>query len=376
MNILKSTEILYIDAISIYHKGGGATHLIEILNNIEINNFKFNIIHVFGSDLLLERLPNKKYIIKRRSIFFNKNIIFRYFYIFFVFPFIYLKDKPKIVFSLASNIHILGKLITINQSLLPFEFSKNSYKITDLFYFSIIKKINLLSFKKSVGVIFMTNYAFDLLSKLQKSLKYKSIIIPHGLSSKINNFQPKNNYIISDAVKILYVSSLNEYKNHMEVYLAVKSLTKKGFRISLEFIGDASYFGKSIINKIYYDNIPNLEFIYHDHMNQLDLYLRYQNADIFVFASTAESFGLNSLEAMYFSLPIASSNLSSIPETIKDGCIYFNPNDIKSIEKAILDLIQDQNLRVNLSKLARNYSLNYNWIKCSNETFNFINRYY
>ncbi len=369
-------EVLFIDAISISHKGGGATHICEILKYANLDNYNFDKIYIFASNKLLDKIENNSNLIKISSPFLNKNIFFRYFYIFFILPIIYFRLKPRIIFSLASNFHIIGNLVTINQSLLPFEKDNGNYILKLKVYFKFIKYFNLLAFRKSIGVIFLTSYAQKLISNSYSKIFKKCIIIPHGLSDDITNFQFKINYTISKSVKILYVSSINEYKNHQHVYEAVKKISNNGYKIILDFIGENSIYGQSLLEAINKDEHINLTFNYYDHMNIEDLYRKYPNYDIFVFASIAESFGINILEAMNFALPIACSNKSSMPETIKDACVYFEPNDINSIENAILKIIENEGLRETIGIKARQYSKNYKWSICSIKTFDFLNSFY
>jgi glycosyltransferase involved in cell wall biosynthesis len=96
------------------------------------------------------------------------------------------------------------------------------------------------------------------------------------------------------------------------------------------------------------------------------------SADIFVFASGCEAFGITLLEAMAMGLPIASSNRSSIPETLQDGGLYFDPERPSEIASAIERIILDPALRANLSKRANELANRYSWERCSSETWGFI----
>ena len=79
-------DILFIDAISISSKGGGATHIIEILNYAKIDRYKFKKIYIFGSKLLLDKIPNYDYLIKITNPLIESNIFLRYFFIIFYLP--------------------------------------------------------------------------------------------------------------------------------------------------------------------------------------------------------------------------------------------------------------------------------------------------
>ena len=80
-----------------------------------------------------------------------------------------------------------------------------------------------------------------------------------------------------------------------------------------------------------------------------DLIRYYNEADIFIFASSCETFGMILLEAMASGLPIACSKISSMPEILKQNGEYFNPKDPESISKAIMKIISNIN-KFNYSK--------------------------
>jgi glycosyltransferase involved in cell wall biosynthesis len=73
-------------------------------------------------------------------------------------------------------------------------------------------------------------------------------------------------------------------------------------------------------------------------LNQCDMLKLYQDSDALVFLSKEESFGFPLVEAMYLGLPIICSDLPFARALCGDGAIYFNPDDITSLNAAILDL--------------------------------------
>ena len=71
-------------------------------------------------------------------------------------------------------------------------------------------------------------------------------------------------------------------------------------------------------------------------------------------------------------LPIASSNRSSIPETLADGGVYFDPENAEEMAATIEELIASSVLRGKLSKRAQELASLYSWGKCSRQTWEFI----
>jgi glycosyltransferase involved in cell wall biosynthesis len=64
-------------------------------------------------------------------------------------------------------------------------------------------------------------------------------------------------------------------------------------------------------------------------------------ADVFVFPSLYEGFGLPVLEAMARGVPVACSNTSSLPEVAGDAALLFDPHDESAIADAVRRLLGD-----------------------------------
>jgi glycosyltransferase involved in cell wall biosynthesis len=65
----------------------------------------------------------------------------------------------------------------------------------------------------------------------------------------------------------------------------------------------------------------------------------YRAADVFVYASFNETFGLPILEAMACGCPVVTSNVTAMPETAGGAAALCDPTDPASIAKAILEAI-------------------------------------
>ena len=71
----------------------------------------------------------------------------------------------------------------------------------------------------------------------------------------------------------------------------------------------------------------------------------YRRANVFVFPSLAEGFGLPVAEAMACGTPVVTSRISSMPEVAGDAALLVDPEDVGEIADAIARLLNDQNLR-------------------------------
>ena len=94
----------------------------------------------------------------------------------------------------------------------------------------------------------------------------------------------------------------------------------------------------------------------------------YHGADLFLFPSIYEGFGLPPLEAMSFGTPVISSNTSSLPEVIGDGGISLSPSDHGAWVQAIMQVITDPKLHGQLAEKGRAQAKKFSWNRCAAET--------
>ena len=76
-----------------------------------------------------------------------------------------------------------------------------------------------------------------------------------------------------------------------------------------------------------------------------DLRLLYSHADVFVYPSRYEGFGLPVVEAMACGTPVITSNTTSLPEVAGDAAILINPEDPAELAQAMLRVLEDSDLR-------------------------------
>lgn len=80
-----------------------------------------------------------------------------------------------------------------------------------------------------------------------------------------------------------------------------------------------------------------------------DLVLFYNAAELFVFPSLCEGFGIPPLEAMACGTPVVASNATSLPEVVGDAGILVDPYDFTAMSQAMYDVLTSEDLRKELA---------------------------
>ena len=95
--------------------------------------------------------------------------------------------------------------------------------------------------------------------------------------------------------------------------------------------------------------------------SETTLAVLYRLADVFVFPSLYEGFGLPPLEAMASGTPVVVSNVSSLPEVVGDAGIQVNPYDAGAIADGIRQVLTDSALREELITKGLARARSFSW---------------
>ena len=103
-----------------------------------------------------------------------------------------------------------------------------------------------------------------------------------------------------------------------------------------------------------------------------ELVTLYQRCRVFVFPSTAETFGNPLVEAMASGAPVACSNAAAMPEVAGDGAIFFEPGDAGDMADAIRRLLDDGAFSREMSEKALARARMFSWRRTATETIAFL----
>ena len=96
-----------------------------------------------------------------------------------------------------------------------------------------------------------------------------------------------------------------------------------------------------------------------------DLPALYTLADLFVFPSLYEGFGLPPLEAMACETPVVTSNVSSLPEVVGDAALKVDPLDIAALAQAMQGVLSDVSLRDGMTQRGMAQARDFTWARAA-----------
>jgi len=99
-----------------------------------------------------------------------------------------------------------------------------------------------------------------------------------------------------------------------------------------------------------------------------DLPALYCGAEVFVFPSIYEGFGLPPLEAMACGVPVITSNTSSLPELVGDAAITVAPYDVEGLAAAMRRVLEDMALREGMRQKGIERVKSFSWEKTARQT--------
>lgn len=110
------------------------------------------------------------------------------------------------------------------------------------------------------------------------------------------------------------------------------------------------------------------EVIFLDAIAEEEMPLLYNAAEIFVFPSLNEGFGLPPLEAMACGTPVVCSNAASLPEVVGDAAIQIDPYDTMNLAAAMWAVISEKSLREVLVERGLERAKKFTWDKTTQDT--------
>ena len=348
--------IIGIDASNI-RTGGGKKHIEKFISNSlkEHNNIKFILV---SNSKLNSSFVNTKRVKCISNFLLNINGVVSLLSQYFFSKYYFKSNNCDIVF-VPGGIFLSNfkPFISMSQNMLPFDkLEINKFRFLKRIKFSLMKFLQANTFKRSEGVIFLTEYAKNTILDQIGNVK-SSIVIPHGIKQQF-----KNKYLKSfDTFEILYISDFLPYKNQYTVTQSVVELIREGHNINLTLIGRRDKSQLNLIERTLNRNKDIRSRIKIKGMlNYTEIKQYLENCSLFLFASSCENLPFILLEAISYGLPVITTNKSPMKDMVFGKNVLFESSDVNSLKNTIIANLNYEKLK-GMSKYNFLNSKKYTW---------------
>jgi len=172
---------------------------------------------------------------------------------------------------------------------------------------------------------------------------------------------------------LLYVGRLEKKKNIGNLLMAFALAKEIKPELKLVLVGSAgNQFEeiKKIINNYHLEQ----EVIITGYVAANDLPIIYNQAEIFLFPTLYEGFGLPILEAMASGVPVITSNFAPHNEVGGEAAYYINPHSPQQLSNAIINILEDKNLKESLINRGLVRVKNFSWQQTAQAIYQLIKK--
>ena len=165
---------------------------------------------------------------------------------------------------------------------------------------------------------------------------------------------------------LLYVGAIEPRKNLPRLMEAYKAARDRGLRHELVCVGPYGWSSRDLYGRV--DEL-GLRRVVHftGYVPSADLPVIYNLAELFVFPSIYEGFGLPVIEAMACGTPVITANSSSLAEIAGGVAETIDPHDTDALSDAIIRVARDRDWRKELSARGLARAQEFSWARTAKE---------
>lgn len=243
------------------------------------------------------------------------------------------------------------------------------------------------SLRSAAKIIVPTKFVKSEIARFLGDSSKKTSVVAHGLDLSAHHkwtedvlspsdhleaeevrgkFKLRDNFIAS-------IGTLEPRKNMQAVLDAFKLIWEKNPKIlektDLVFAGakgagaDKFLHALRNLNKETGGRVKYLGYVSHQ-----DRFALMEHATAFVYLSLHEGFGFSALEAAAFGTPVLVSSVPPLKETLGKAAVFAPPRNIREIAAALLNLLENKNLRQKIAAQGKKLPEKFSWKKTAEET--------
>ena len=190
--------------------------------------------------------------------------------------------------------------------------------------------------------------------------EFKPVTDSNVLQAVRDRYQiPGNPYIFS-------IGTVQPRKNYARLIEALAALGPEYADVHLVIAGGRGWLDSPIYQAVE-DNGLSERVHFTGFARDEDLPALYSAARCLAYPSLYEGIGLPVLEAMACGTPVATSNISSMPEIAGDAALLINPYNVEELSGALAQLLSDETLRVELITRGFEQAAYFTWARAAQQ---------
>lgn len=287
--------------------------------------------------------------------------------------------KPDLVHFLHFNHPANYKgnfVVTIHDLTLSVYSGKQSF-IERLAYEYVMKH----AAKKSKAILTVSNYVAKDIAKTYGISRSKIYTTYNGVDESFRPISNPRTLIEAEKkykLKSPFILSVGQWRTHKNLSRLVQAFAtlikaKEFTDYRLVFVGKKDARDDKFIKLV--DELGLADRVeYTGFIEDKDLPTVYNLAEVFVFPSLSEGFGLPGIEAQACQTAVVSSDATSLPEVLGEGAVYFNPQNVRDMANSIRKVLLDHDLARKIKDAGITNVAKYTWDNCANSTLEVYRR--
>jgi glycosyltransferase involved in cell wall biosynthesis len=243
-------------------------------------------------------------------------------------------------------------------------------KLGNIYRSLIVEKV----VKRSNRLITVSNYEKENIKKFFKLDDQRLKTVHNGVNE---NFKHKFNSHITTEIRkkyelpirfMLHLGNTDPRKNTKRVLEAFYDYKVKFFgTCKLVIVGLNESNLKRLLEEVELADQMQESILLTGYVADQDLPVIFNMAELLLFPSLREGFGIPILEAMASGIPVITSSTSSMPEVAGESACLVNPYETEEVYKAIIKILSDHDYRNNLITKGLRQCKTFSWAHSARE---------
>jgi len=218
------------------------------------------------------------------------------------------------------------------------------------------------SAKKSKSIITISSFSKNDIIKYLGVPEAKVNPMYIGVNQEYHPVEPAKDLLKKYHIRGKYILYLGNHEHRKNIVGLIKAYFKSECRKDYYLVIGGK---KDLRRKEIYEIIDRLAIgervVFTGYIQQEDIPALYSAADLFVFPSFYEGFGLPPLEAMACGTPVVCSNAASLPESVGDAAIMVEPEEIETLAGAMDRVLENESIQKHLIARGFEQAKKFSW---------------